>query len=35
MWRIHPFSQRSKTTERTVEMGVRDNKKEGRGLDKT
>ena len=30
MWRDHPFSQRSITTERAVGVGVGDNRKEGR-----
>ena len=31
MWRDHPFSQRNKTTERAVGVGVGGNKEEGGG----
>ena len=31
MWRDHPFSQRSKTTERVVGLGVVGNREGGRG----
>ena len=29
MWRNHPFSQRNKTTELSVRIGVGDNREEG------
>ena len=31
MWRHHPFSQRNKTTERTVGLGVDGDRKVGKG----